>query len=295
MTGRRRLAQLSTAVAVSLLCSQLVNMAPAAASVPGLVRISATSVNDNSDPKVATAHCPAGTVLLSAGYQMNGAMGEAVVDDLPLTNAASVTVTAYAEDPIPGNWNLTAYAICAQPLSGLVRLTDPSSGDSRGFKSAAIVCPPGKDLIGGGFILTGATGEALVDDILPNGSSGSEPRTVTDTAYETDIDYPGNWSLSTHAVCAHPLTGLVRRSTTSASNATDSRSVTANCLSGEVMVGAGYQMHGGLGNIVLDDFRPNGDATTAPTSITLSAYEADLNLTENWDITAHAVCASTAD
>lgn len=45
----------------------------------------------------------------------------------------------------------------------------------------------------------------------------------------------------------------------------------------------------------LDDFRPNGDATTAPTSITVYAYEADVDITENWDITAHAICASTAD
>lgn len=286
---------LVTTVAVGLLGSLLVGVEPASAEVPGLVRISAMSVNDASDPKVATAYCPNGTVLLSAGYQIHGATGEAVVDDLPLTTAGSVTAVAYAEDPLAGNWNLTVYAICSPPLSGLVRISEPSGGDSQGFKSSAVSCPLNKRLISGGFVLTGATGEATVDDVLPSSNTGDEPRTVTATAYETDIDYPANWSLSTHAVCAYPLTGLVRRSATSASNATDLRTVTANCLAGEVMVGAGYKMSGGLGNIVLDDFRPNGDETTAPTSITLAAYESDLNLIEPWEITAYAVCASLTD
>ncbi|GIH03147.1 hypothetical protein Rhe02_12140 [Rhizocola hellebori] len=295
MTRTRKLIRLSLALSVGLLGSQLVHVAPAAAAVPGLVRISATSVNDSSDPKTVTAHCPDETVLLSAGYQINGATGEAVVDDLPLTNSASVTVVAYEEDPFAGNWNLTAYAICAEELSGLERITEISSTESQGFKGATVACDIGKALIGGGFVITGATGEALIDDILPSSNVGLEPHTVAVTAYETDLDYPANWSVTTHATCAYPPTGLIRRSATSTTSSADSRSVTASCLGDEVLVGAGYQIHGGLGDVVIDDMRPNGDATTAPTSVTLSAYETDPNFLTDWDITAHAVCADIAD
>ncbi|MET8349045.1 hypothetical protein [Micromonospora sp. NPDC005206] len=45
---------------------------PASAAVPGLVRVSATSVSNTADFHSATATCPVGKVLTGIGYELNG-------------------------------------------------------------------------------------------------------------------------------------------------------------------------------------------------------------------------------
>jgi hypothetical protein len=42
---------------------------------------------------------------------------------------------------------------------------------------------------------------------------------------------------------------------------------------------------------VVDDFRPNGSTTTAPTAVTVGAYEEDA-FAGNWTVTAYAICAT---
>jgi hypothetical protein len=84
--------------------------------------------------------------------------------------------------------------------------------------------------------------------------------------------------------------GLVRISVTSASNSTDFRSITATCPVGKVLVGTGYEITGGTGEVVVDDFTPNGGAGTAPTSVISGAYEEDA-FAGNWDLRSYAICA----
>ncbi|SIN35782.1 hypothetical protein [Micromonospora cremea] len=60
---------------------------PASAAVPGLVRISATSVTNSADFHSATATCPVGKVLTGTGYELNGVTGEGVVETYAPTAA----------------------------------------------------------------------------------------------------------------------------------------------------------------------------------------------------------------
>lgn len=269
----------------------VVEAGPAAAAVPGLVRVTATSATSSADSRTITATCPATSpTLLSAGYELNGALGDVVVDDLQL-HAGSVTVVAYEADPYLPNWTLTAYAICADPPPNLVRLTAAGASSSSDFKSLVLDC--GTDaLLGAGFALGNATGEAVVDDLRPSGTPLLAPVTATFDAYEADPDYLPNWNVSAYATCADPLPGLVRRSATSALNdSSDFKNVTASCEAGEVLVGSGYETNGGGGEVVVDDYRPNGNATTAPTAVTVGAYEEDAT-NNNWTIGAYAICAT---
>ncbi|MCZ7437977.1 hypothetical protein O7598_16325 [Micromonospora sp. WMMC241] len=268
---------------------------PASAAVPGLVRISAVSATNSNDFRTVTATCPAGKVLTGTGYQIDGARGEAVVDDLrpnggPATAPTAVTVGAYEADAFAGNWNVTAYAICANPVPGLVRASVTSANNSNDFRSAIVSCPAGKVLTGTGYELNGATGEAVVDDLRPNGGPGTAPTAVVVDAYEADA-FAGSWRVTGYAICANRLPGLVRASVASATNSSDFRSAVAPCPAGKVLTGAGYAVNGATGEAVVDDFRPNGSNVTAPTSVTSGAYEED-PFAGNWNLTSYAICAT---
>ncbi|MFE9188885.1 hypothetical protein ACFYL6_04665 [Micromonospora sp. NPDC007208] len=273
----------------------LVPASPASAAVPGLVRVAATSVNNSADYHSVTATCPVGKVLTGTGYELNGVTGEGVVDDLRpnggvATAPTAVTVGAYETEAFAGNWSVTAYAICANPLPGLVRIATASVSNSVDYRSVTATCPVGKVLTGTGYELNGVTGEGVVDDFRPNGGVATAPTAVTVGAYESDATAL-NWSATAYAICANPLAGLVRTSAVGASTSLDFRSVTATCPVGKVLTGAGYELNGVTGEGIVDDFRPNGGPATAPTSAASGAYEEDA-FAGNWSDTAYAICAT---
>ncbi|MEV4758356.1 hypothetical protein AB0J86_25005 [Micromonospora sp. NPDC049559] len=261
---------------------------PAAAAVPGLVRISEVSASNSDDVRSVTATCPVDTVALSGGYEINGATGEVTVTYLR-PNTTSVSAIAYEEDAFASNWTLTTYAVCATEPAGLLHITASGSSNSNDFKSVPATCSAGDGLIGLGFSV-GATGEAVVDDFRPNGGTSTAPTSVTVGAYEAEA-YAGNWAVTTYGVCANTLPGLVRASASSTSSSTDYQSATASCPAGTVLVGSGFEVNGATGEVVVDDFRPNGGASTAPTSVTVGAYEAEA-YASNWWVTAYANCAT---
>ncbi|MEV4663836.1 hypothetical protein AB0J85_18040 [Micromonospora echinofusca] len=294
-TGARRLTVRVLVLALGIAGVTVLPAGPASAAVPGLVRIAAVSANNSNDFRSVTATCPAGKVLTGTGYEINGALGEVVVDDLrpngsTVTAPTAVTVGAYEADPFAGNWNVTAYAICANPLPGLIRVTAVSDTDLNDFHAATAACPTGKVLTGTGFEMTGITGEGVVDDLRPNGSPVSAPTAVTVGAYEVDT-FLSSWNVRAYAICANPIPGLVRITTVSALNSDDSRFTTTACVNGQEMTGAGFEVNGALGEVVVDDFRPFGSPVTAPTAVTSGAYEED-PFAGNWNLRSYAICAT---
>ncbi|MGN9809251.1 hypothetical protein ACTMSW_07820 [Micromonospora sp. BQ11] len=273
----------------------VVPASPASAAVPGLVRIAATSASTSNDFQAVTATCPAGKVLTGAGYVLNGATGEAVVDDFrpnggPATAPTAVTVGAYEAEAFAGNWSVTAYAVCANPLAGLVRVSVTGASASSDFQSTTATCPAGKVLTGTGFELNGATGEGVVDDFRPNGGPATAPTAVTVGAYEAEA-FAGNWSVTAYAICANPLAGLVRATATSAVTSDDFQSITTACPAGKVLTGAGFELNGATGEAVVDDFRPNGGPAAAPSTVNVGAYEEDA-FAGTWSSTSFGICAT---
>ncbi|MEU4772453.1 hypothetical protein [Micromonospora sp. NPDC023644] len=292
---RRRPRALTLVLGVAVAAVVVVPAAPASAAVPGLVRIAVTSASNSTDFRSVTATCPVGKVLTGTGYELNGATGEAVVDDLrpnggPAVAPTAVTVGAYEAEAFAGNWSLTAFAICANPVAGLVRVSASSASNSDDFRSVTATCPVGKALTGTGHELNGIMGEGVVDDFRPNGGVAAAPTSVFVGAYEADA-FAGSWSATAYAICANPLTGLVRTSAVSPSDSNDFHSVTAACPLGKVLTGAGYELNGIMGEGVVDDFRPNGGPAAAPAAVTSGAYEEDV-FTGNWTNTAYAICAT---
>jgi hypothetical protein len=80
--------------------------------------------------------------------------------------------------------------------------------------------------------------------------------------------------------------GLQVVSATSALNSNTLKAVTATCPSGKRVVGTGFQLLGGQGDVILDDVLPTA------TNVTVSAGEDQDGTVANWKITALAVCAN---
>jgi hypothetical protein len=281
-------------VAVLAIAGSLLSANPAVAAVPDLVRVSNASGLDSSDAKNITATCPVSSpALLSAGYRLDGGLGDVVVDQFQLA-AGSATVFAYEADPdyLP-EWRLTVYAVCADAPPGRILIPAVAASASPDFASLSVTCPAGDALLGAGFGLGTALdgGEVETDDLRPNGTESTAPTSVLVGAFEAD-PYAVNWSLTTFVVCADPLPGLVRRTAVTDTGATDFKQVTASCDADEVLVGSGYEILGGpTGEVVVDDLEPGGDGNTPPTSVAVDAYRED-DYTDVWELQAYAICAA---
>lgn len=281
--------------AALLIAAQLtVSAEPASAAVPGLVRVSEVSLENSDSPKVVTAECPPYKRLVGTGYEVSGATGEVSVSGLvpngdSITAPNAVSATAYELDPFGGSWKVRVYAMCADSLPGLVRIEAWSTPFSNDRDEVTATCPDDKQLVGTGFYVDGR-GEVVVDEVLPNGSTTTAPTSVTVEAYEADGTNE-SWSpLIAHAICADPVPGLVRVQSGGATNSDDSNTSSRTCPSDKVLTGAGFQFAGSFGEVVVDDFEPNGSSTSAPNSITVAGYETD-PFYEVWAVQTFGICA----
>jgi hypothetical protein len=303
-TRTARFIGLAVAVIIGLTGS-LAIATPAAAAVPGLIRVSATSGSTAHDAKIIVVACPAGKQLVGTGARIDGGLGKVVLTSLqpngsPTVAPTSLTAQAAETDPISRSWSLTAYGICANPLPGLVRIAATSSDNqSEDAKAARAVCPTGKKVVGTGFRIGLGRGQVSIGGVrFLNISADPVPNHVFVHAREADL-YDGYWTLTAYAICATPPAGLrvYRAVGFSDPDGNTGSTVVAPCPPLKGMLGAGFrtQPDGPNPNIVvdnvLDDFTPNGGSTTAPTSVKVTHYEED-SPTYAWYTTAYAICAS---
>jgi hypothetical protein len=82
--------------------------------LPGLVRVFNTSASTSTTSKIATATCPAGTVVTGTGAETLTSGGEAAVESIqPNASLTSVTARASEINATSLNWTVTAFAVCA--------------------------------------------------------------------------------------------------------------------------------------------------------------------------------------
>lgn len=289
---------LTIATTVGLMLAMGLFISPASAAVPGLVRISASSVlNQSEDFKDVTATCPTGKNLVGTGFEITGgqARGEVVLDDLrpngsPTTAPTAVSVRAHEADPISVNWGVQAHAICANSNATLRRFSATSIlNGSEDFKTATATCPVGKKLVGTGAEITGGRGEVVLDDLRPNGGPTLAPTAVTVGAYEAE-PYMPDWTVTAYAICADPLPGLVQVTDSSDNSSTSPRAALMFCPTGKKLLGQGAEITGATGEVVFHALRSNGSPTVAPTFAFVEAYEED-PFTPTWTVTVYAICA----
>jgi len=168
--------------------------------VPGLQLVTASLASNSVTGTGVTAACPAGKQLIGTGGELTDAAGEVVMDAItPGSTLTSVRVKGYEDDTgAAANWSVTAYAICANPLPGLQRVTATQVSQSAFSSGANAVCPPGKKVIGTGGNFSGGFGQVVMDDIAPDPTLTS----LSVIGYEDDNGTAANWTTRAYAICA---------------------------------------------------------------------------------------------
>ena len=131
--------------------------------------------------------------------------------------------------------------------------------------------------------VTPGNGDVLIDDVRPS----ADLQSVTVNAVEDETGTAADWQVSALAVCAYPPPGLERVSATSPLNS-QNKSVAATCPSGKRVLGVGADLNTFVGQVLLDDLRPDAGLT----SVTANALEDETGNSTNWSVTAYAVCAA---
>ncbi|MET8149977.1 hypothetical protein ACIBSW_11495 [Actinoplanes sp. NPDC049668] len=174
-------------------------------ALASLQRVVANSAFDSNSVKSATAQCPTGKQLTGTGYSINGSAGEIVISRVQPDNGLSgapsaVTVIASESDAVAASWSVQAFAVCANPLPGLVKVWTSSAIDSSSAKTVTASCPAGKTLTGVGYLtvpINGVEGQVTIDSVRPATNGGS----VQVRAVEED-SFTGDWRVDAIAICA---------------------------------------------------------------------------------------------
>src|SRR5262245_39968311 len=259
----------------------------ASAAVTGLERISSTSPI-NSSNKSATATCPGGKRVVGAAGQLTGVFGDVTLG-LVRPNSALTSVTAQGREDENGtvlNWTVTAYAVCADPPPGLGLVT-AASPDNSANKAVTATCPAGKRLLGTGAEVDGGAGQAAPNDVIP----GSTLRAATVQGLEDENGTSANWHVRAYAICSNPVAGLERVVAQSPTDSATTKTATASCPAAKQVVGAGGELGGGGGEVVLDDLIP------APglTDVTVRGEEDEDDTAANWFGRSFAICAAASE
>jgi len=172
--------------------------------LPGLETVFAKSGVSSAFSKAATASCPPGKRVISAGVLHDGAVehaGEYVLDDLRM-NSTLTSVTAISHEDQDGtlsNWAVSAQAVCAFPPAGLEFVKSVSAKDSASAKNAVAGCPAGKRVLGAGGEIHGAVGQVRFTSLFPLSFFGDGAFV---SAAEDQDGTAAAWEIRAYAVCA---------------------------------------------------------------------------------------------
>jgi hypothetical protein len=206
-----------------------------------------------------------------------------------IPNAALTNVTVRGledEDGFAGNWRITGAAICTTP-PGLERVVAASPNDSLN-KSVTATCPNGKRVLGAGGEISGGGRQVTLNDLIP----GSSQKSVIVQGFEDEDGTSSNWQVRAFAICAKPVGGLERVVATSSTDSSLEKSVVVSCPTGKQVVGAGAELGGGGGEVVLNEIAPTDDELT---SVTVRGLEDEDGTASNWFVRGFANCAASSE
>jgi hypothetical protein len=124
----------------------------------------------------------------------------------------------------------------------------------------------------------------MLNSVNPNAALTS----VTALAFEDEDGYAFDWRVYAEAICASPPPGLELVSVAGDPDSEPAAGVTAICPSGKNLFGTGAEIDGGLGEVVLDDLRPNPLLTT----VTVTGLEDETGHAGDWFLWGYAICAN---
>jgi hypothetical protein len=205
--GRRWLTSL-TAAALAILGSvvvvQVATAGPAAA-IPGLQVVPATSPLHSYQGYTVDANCPDGQKVVGGGGQIGGYASTKVFLTESYPEYGGRTWRVRAEEVAPGwdgLWDVTAYAICSDPLPGYEIKTGNSGPGAATFKTTyTFGCSEHKKVFGAGGRVNSADGQVGLTMVRPDG-----PLTIgRASARVAPGGFWDSWSVDSFAICAYPV------------------------------------------------------------------------------------------
>ncbi|MEU6142141.1 hypothetical protein ABZ848_17455 [Streptomyces sp. NPDC047081] len=261
-------------------------------AVSGYTYVERHSTYDSGSSRDVSAPCPSGKVVLAGGVSfVGGKRGVLLRGSYPVHSSAGDGWTASAEEVGAGttaNWQLRAYAVCADKPAGLTYKQATSAFDSFSPKTVAVACPASTRLIGLGARVTGADHRVGVNSITLT----RRLRVGYARAGEA-VPTARRWALTTYAVCAKPLEQTFHESAwKSAAPAASSNTAVARCWPGSRAYATGLVFSGS--SATLDRLAP---VELRPTSIPPAPAEGRVGLTElapgtpaTWSLKAQVIC-----
>ncbi|MCE7009759.1 hypothetical protein LWC34_44160 [Kibdelosporangium philippinense] len=271
--------------------------APASAAIPGLQRVEATSPTNSEEHRFVTATCPDDKLLVSMGGEVVGGHGAVAIgavrpmgDSPTAIRSVRVQAAESTSTDFTGNWSVTAYAVCADPLPGLVVVEAKSPSTIQSHKHITATCPTGKQVVGAGAVaMVGAPYIQMVG-LVPDGGPTAAPTSVTASLFG-GIGAGFGWTASAFAVCADPIPGLSTIEHTSVTDSTTSKTVTPRCPSGKQLLGTGGAI---TGKLHTGSTRSRlGFVSLRPESTEANVGVHELGAIPNeWSVSGYAICAT---
>jgi hypothetical protein len=274
--------RLASRFVVSLVCVAAAGIAhahPASAAVPG-INLAATVSPFNSFNKSANVSCPPGQKLYGVGGGIDAGAGQVIVDDWLQLDSAHGAVRGVESTPLTQSWTAGAAGICADRLPGYSRISRTSPANSKD-KFVKVACRNGKELVAGGADILGGKGNVMIEEMVPDHATN---RMIVLAHEHTGT--PDDWQARVEAVCVDPLPGLERHFVPSTKDSTDTKTVSASCSPGKVLIGVGAQTDSSGGQAGIESIEPNPFLN----GVTVKATEIDAT-DLNWEAVAYVLCA----
>jgi hypothetical protein len=288
--GRRALAALAVAAIVAALTVWHTGPASAVA-LPRLVE--AESASSTAAVKSARAECNDDEDVYGSGYYVRNGNGKVAVNRVFIQHQMwYVEVEAQVTDAgLATAWSVVAQAICGPHVEGLHRELKDIPKSTNPSQSARVECASGQ-AYGGGFILTGATGNVFVNSVTLD--SAHKGVTVSGT-FDRSATMPATgWGITAYAVCGPPAPVMELRQTEGFEQSSVSpKDEESQCQTGTRAHGAGMVAGAitasNLGNIVVDEMR----ITTPALPLTSRVQAFENNATSGrWWVQAQLICAN---
>ncbi|MEV1005345.1 hypothetical protein [Nonomuraea sp. NPDC050202] len=278
-----------TVISLVLALSVIVTVPASASSanIPDYDVVFDTSGNTSGN-KGADVTCPSGTRVLGTGAEIMGPSGDVVIDEVVPT---TYTVSAFGIETGAGTssaWMIRVWAVCGDPdeATRIVSRTAPRNG----LLPLTVTCDPGEFLLGNGYRLDGAGGNAVVDYIKPqlNAVHGHATWISSSTA--------PSWTLEMFAICAEdPPPGLWIYSDSTVNSPVStlpSKELDVACGGAgdrQVVLGTGFAVQDEIGSIPITDITLD---YLVPTREKVEAKAAEVvSDSRYWNLVVYAICA----
>ena len=271
-------------------------LASQAEAVPGLQRITKTSVSNSSTSKTVAARCPVGKRVLGGGGTVTGGRGQVVLERLEPVQTATDDrfVVGAREDGTGLPEQLAAHRLRAVrrnplPVYGILPSTSgsPNSNSPQNTLSFCI----GQPLVGFGGRINGGAGQVHLTNLV-RASNGTVDFTPI-AAQEDANGFDGAWTATAYAVCANTPVNLTMASATTPANSVN-KSATVSCPAGTRVHSAGGQLLTPAGSGPVDPSLVIDRVAIDPllSSVTVRAVEDETGTAANWSVRALALCGT---